>query len=256
MVIEEVIKLANSMPGKYSEKEVAEFFHTANVGHWPSENGSLEINMQDGKIVFEVDEKKVDCKNRQLTPSGKIWLLGHFFENFKPQALVDVEIINDINDNVMKGLKKISAKDFKNKITERLSGKSNFIKDPNSRFAFVERVRNNSDGSMVYSYDMTNLDKDDSYKFVLMVPGKRILLYVFEQVGSRVQLAVTTISKRDFEKLRPWQRAYFISNLKFKSKDIINENVNSTQLDAAMLLTADIQEQKIIRELTEKMTSL
>lgn len=246
MNVKDIVKMANSMPGDYSEKEVLDFFKVANIGHWPSEKGNLEINMENGKIVFNITDKKIDSGVHNLTPAGKIWLLGHFFEHFKPQAWLDVTTVTD--DSFKGGF--ASSKKFKEKITERLAGKARFIKDNDSRFAFVERVRENSDGSLVYSYDTTNLDKDDSYKFILMIPGKKTFVYIYEQSDDYVSLSFDSVSNKDLEKMEPWERAYYLSNLNRVSTFGNNgKKVKAQALEAAFLLTADTHEQEIIKKL-------
>lgn len=244
MIIKDVLKLANSMPGNYTEKDVLDFFQTANIGHWPSEKGNLNISMEDGTIVFNVSNKGVKSVNHYTTPAGRIWLLGHFFENFQTQSWVDVNTV--IDDKSFKGTLAKSS-EFKEKVTERLTGKSRFMKDNDSRLAFVERIRNNSDGSILYSYDVANLDRDGSYKFILMVPGKKTFIYIYEQSDSGVSLAVESVIKKDLEDMTAGERAYFFANI--QTKNFVSKNIKKQTLEAAFLLTADSHEQEIIKKL-------
>lgn len=234
--MKEIVEIANNSTKNvgnlnYTESDVVDFFKRSNVGHWPSEKGQLSINMEDGILEFSVLNKKIET-NYPLTPKGKIWILGHFFEHLKPQAMQDIDTITSDFDG-----KHATAANFRAKITKRLSGKSQFVKENNSRIAFTERKRNNFDDSVLYTYDIMNVDDDGSYKLAILLPGLTTVIYIYEQFNGKVIRYKTVTDGRTLEDMKSWERAAYISTMSPKSAIEKTKTMTDNELEAAFLLS-------------------
>lgn len=205
MQIHELLSVANGIKGDVSEKDVVDYFKINNFGHWPSESSEIVLNAEGGNIILSSSQGSMKA-NHEITPAGKKWLLGHFFEQSASQSLTDVKSLDlQISDDTP------TIEEFHSHLVRRMSGLSKFIRTGRTRLAFVERKRRNLDSSKLYSYDIINLDKDMLSKHALMVPGAETVVYVFEEYKKRIVQSRLKVNGRFFEGLEGWERAEYIA---------------------------------------------
>lgn len=231
MKVNEIVEYANSAPGEFSVSDVLDFFKRSNVGHWSTESGMVRMNADDGDIVFTIGAKTIDCNIKGLTPAGQILLLNGFFDTFKPKALTDLELVTN---NVIGRFALVDR--FRMKINERLSGKAQYIRDGNSRFAFMERIRTNDDKSMLYTYDIIDLDNSANSRFAIMLPGLNPQIYIFAERHEEIVMFRAPNDGYSMEFAKPWERAAHCATV---SKSLFENytKVTSANLEAAFALT-------------------
>lgn len=235
MRVEEIVAEANRYTGDFSEKDVVDFFKRKNVGHWPSERGEVVVNSDNGEIILTIGRKMVGS-NRDLTAAGKIWLLDNFFNNFKPQALKDLEEIDHHKKLKPKPYEMPSVSHFHDRIVKRMSRSyTQFVKSGPNRLAFVERQRYNPDNSVLYAYDLNILDYDKTSKYALVLPSLNPTIKVFEEYKNKIVQSSIEVDGRVFEEMKPWERAEYIAMTHIDIFDY--HNVSKDYLDAALLLT-------------------
>lgn len=226
MNIDEVINLANNVPGNFRDEDVIDYFHLSNVGHWPSEKGTLTMNVGEDSIILQIDENKVSS-NYDLKPSAKLWLIGNFFQQFQPQVVEDMTILLDEEPNP------VNIKKFHQHINQRMLNVSQIFKSGGRRYAFVERVRLNNDNSILLTYDIKDLDDEYKSWFAIVVPSLRPRAVLFTEFKNSIVQYSADIDGRVFEDCLPWERADMLKD--FIVKDYTPASKNS--LNGGFLLT-------------------
>ena len=232
---DELVALANAAPGEYSDRDVADFFRRRNLGHWPSEQGTLKLTVDDGQIVLNIGPSEVS-NDVGLTSTGMLWVMGRFFEQFTSQAVYDIELITGDDEDCSNNHEPASTTVFKNVMTKRMSGLSKIIAgDNNNWYAFVERSRVNTDGSCVLSIKTANLDASDGgHRLSLILPGMYPLLHIYEIQKNNVVRYDMKGHANDFDGREAWERAAYVSGLKTSNPPKI---VSRNELTAVFALT-------------------
>lgn len=240
MRIDEIVREANNHKDSYTEKDAADFFKKNNFGHWPNERGEIDIKADNGEIKLTIG-RNIIGSDQDLTPSGKVWLIRKFFEDTHSTALTDFKSVEQYKSKSKKIKKQELAnpQEFHNRIVKRMSDSyTKFVRSGDTRLAFVERKRVNSDGSIIYGYDINILDNDKTSKYALMLPGLKTIINVFEEYKGKIVRSPITVDGRMFEAMEDWERAEYIAMTHIDIFDY--ENVTYNQLNASFLLTEAI----------------
>lgn len=202
MNVDNIIQMAKQAPGDYTISDAISFFGRINLGHWPSEGGIITMTLEDGEIIIEASRKDIRILDHEdVPPSGIIWLLSKFFEQFEPKATYALKMLEQ-HGNI-----EADPKKFRQKVFSEMIGKSQFVKIADNRLAFAESKQVYGDGSSVIAFNTTNLDKDDSTRHTVIIPGAKPVVMVHQQSNGKIMRFKVPVSGAQLEALESWELA-------------------------------------------------
>lgn len=203
MKIQEAIRQANEATIDFTDREMYLYFSRKRAGIMPVRKSVVSKTFDDGKLQIVVTPNKVFVPDHEVSRPGVMWLLQDFMHNF--DSSVKTAIVNGFNNREAKVFSdEKDAEKFLKKVRELLyESDVSFLKTRGKLLGFAHKEHVNMDDTRLDVFLMRDIQKDNSEKVVVVVPGINTSIYIYHVSDNRLVFSGVNRSGFQIKALKP-----------------------------------------------------